>query len=450
VKIAIVDLGFYGYKQSQGNGELPASLVKVNYCGAFDATDHGTAVAEIASEMAPAAKLYLICIRDVAGLGRAVNYAIAHGIKIVSHSVSWFNTSRGDGTGGPDTPDGIVAAARAAGILWVNAAGNRGQQHWSGPFTDANANGWEDFAPGDEGNTIVLPDGATTCVALKWDDWPGSSEDYDLFITRSPSGAVVASSTNPQEGTEPPTELACQINLSGYSQTYAIAIHAARAPAKPVRFDLYVYPGPDLEHRVTEGSITEPASSPATLTVGAVCWQGPTLEPYSSQGPTLDGRVKPDLVAPDSVSSSVYGPFSTCGASGFAGTSASAPHVAGAAALVKQANPSFGPDELQSYLEQNASDLGEAGKDNAFGSGALLLSAAPRLPLRDCVVPRVVGRRTASARAEIERAGCRVGRIRRARTTTRAGRVAKQRPRAGTKVAARGKVNLTVSSGRRR
>ncbi|MEK6275732.1 MAG: S8 family serine peptidase [Actinomycetota bacterium] len=450
VKLAIVDLGFNGYRQSQGTGDLPGSAVKVDLCGSggFEATSHGTAVAEIVAEMAPGAKLYLVCIKNLAGLGQAVAYAQAHGIQIISHSVSWFNTGRGDGSGGPDTPEGIVAAARSAGILWVNAAGNRAQQHWSGAFSDENANGWHEFGPGDEGNTIAVQSGATACVALKWDDWPASAEDYDLYLSRSAGGAIVATSTGPQTGFEPPTELACFRNSSETAQSYAIGIRAQHVTARPTRFDLFAYPGPDLEYRVAEGSVTEPGTSPSALTVGAVCWQGSDLERYSSQGPTIDARVKPDLVGPDSVSSLTFGPFSGCGVSGFAGTSAATPHVAAAAALVKQANPSFGPSELQAYLEDNAVDLGVSGKDSAFGSGKLMLGAAPRLALRACVVPSVVGRRLVSARQRIERAGCRVGSVRRARSRARVGRVAAQHPRAGKRLIARGRVNLIVSRGR--
>lgn len=450
VKVAIVDLGFDGYRQSQGTGDLPETVVRVDFCrpGGFEAESHGTAVAEIVSEMAPGAKLYLVCIDDAAGLGRAVAYAQAHGIQIVSHSASWFNTGRGDGSGGPETPEGIVAAARGAGILWVNAAGNRAQQHWSGTFADADADGWHEFAPGDEGNTIAVRGGAGACVASKWDDWPASAEDYDLYLTRSPGGTVVASSTAPQTGLEPPSELMCFVNSSSATQSYAIGIRANHITTRPVRFDLFVYPGPDLEYQVAEGSITEPGTSPAALTVGAACWQSRALEPYSSQGPTIDARLKPDLIGPDSVSSFTFGPFSGCGVSGFAGTSAATPHVAAAAALVKQANPSFGPAELQAYLEENAVDLGAPGKDSAFGSGKLRLGAAPRLALRACVVPSVVGRRLVYARQRIERAGCRVGSLRRERSQARAGRVAAQHPRAGMRLKPRGRVNLIVSRGR--
>ena len=44
-------------------------------------------------------------------------------------SASWFNTSRGDATGAASSPSGIVADARANGILWVNSIGNRAEQH---------------------------------------------------------------------------------------------------------------------------------------------------------------------------------------------------------------------------------------------------------------------------------------------------------------------------------
>ena len=451
VRVAVVDLGFEGYARSQASGDLPASAVKVNFCGAggFEGTNHGTAVAEIVAEVAPAADIYLVCIRDVAGLGLALSYARANGVHVISHSASWFNTSRGDGTAAPNTPEGIVAAARAAGILWVNAAGNRAQQHWSGTFVDADRNGWNEFAPADEGNTVVVPAGSWACAALKWDDWPGSSEDYDLYITRSPGGANVAYSNASQRGLEPPTELACAINGSTVTETYAIGIRSHRVTGKPVRFDLFVYPGPNLEHRVAEGSITEPGTSPAALTVGASCWLDDRLEVYSSHGPTIDARTKPDLVGPDSVSSFSYGLFSACGLSGFAGTSAATPHVAAAAALVKQANPAFGPDEIQAYLQARARDLGAAGADSAYGSGVLSLGAAPRIALGGCKVPSVLGRRLANAKAVIKRAGCRVGRIQRARSGNRAGRVARQSPPPGTRLAAQGRVNLTISLGRR-
>jgi len=60
-----------------------------------------------------------------------------------------------------------------------------------------------------------------------------------------------------------------------------------------------------------------------------------TVEFFSSQGPTTDGRTKPDVSAIDGVSISGAGSFGTT----FFGTSAAAPHAAAIAALTAQAAP---------------------------------------------------------------------------------------------------------------
>jgi subtilisin family serine protease len=106
-----------------------------------------------------------------------------------------------------------------------------------------------------------------------------------------------------------------------------------------------------------------------------VCWQNDAVEYYSSLGPTIDGRLKPDLVGPDSVSSGTYGTFSQCG-SGFAGTSAAAPHVAGAAALLWGLRPRSSATTIREQLDEAVLDLGAAGRDDGFGLGRLDLAKA--------------------------------------------------------------------------
>ena len=378
VKVGIIDLGFIGYASAQASGDLPATLTTADFgCGGVaTVTDHGTAVAEIVHNMAPGAQLYLICIATSVNLGQAKDYAIAQGIRIVNHSVAWFNSSRGDGSGAPGSPDAIAGSARANGILWVNAAGNEAERHWSGTFADGNGNGYHDFAPNNDLNTFVIAGGATACAELKWDRWPVTNQDFDLYLYRTSSVVLVASSADPQTGSQPPVEQLCFLN-SGATQTFGLAISRVSGTSAP-RFDLFISTdgtGP-LTYRVAAGSIVEPASSPSTMAVGAICWQNDALEPYSSQGPTIDGRAKPDIAGQDATSSPVYGPASGCGG-GFTGTSAGAPHVTGAAALVSGANPSFTPSQIQSFLEGHAGDLGPGGKDNLYGSGKLRLTTPP-------------------------------------------------------------------------
>ena len=98
------------------------------------------------------------------------------------------------------------------------------------------------------------------------------------------------------------------------------------------------------------------------------------LATYSSQGPSNDGRLKPELSAPAGVSSSSYSPRV------FHGTSASTPHVAGAAALVWSAFPDFSAAEVRNYLQEHALDLGPPGPDDRFGHGRLQLSSPPAVP----------------------------------------------------------------------
>lgn len=146
-----------------------------------------------------------------------------------------------------------------------------------------------------------------------------------------------------------------------------------------------------LQYGTRSYSLAVPADSPAAFTAFAVDWQAPNvIASYSSEGPTWDGRVKPDIVAPASTSTRSYGVNS------FRGTSASAPHVAGAAALVKQAFPPWGPDQIQSFLESRAIDLGSPGKDTTFGSGRLNLGmpSAPTPTPTPTVTPTPTPTRT--------------------------------------------------------
>src|SRR5213078_806154 len=61
------------------------------------------------------------------------------------------------------------------------------------------------------------------------------------------------------------------------------------------------------------------------LSVGAFNVNSLAIPNYSTEGPTDDGRLKPDLAAPTAVA--VMGGY-------FTGTSAAAPHVGGEAALI--------------------------------------------------------------------------------------------------------------------
>jgi Subtilase family/PASTA domain/Divergent InlB B-repeat domain/Fibronectin type III domain/WD40-like Beta Propeller Repeat len=395
VKVAVIDLGFYGYSSLLGSA-LPASVSTIDHCGgklsaspASGGTEHGTAVAELVHQMAPGAQLFLICIDSEVGLAQAEQVAITNGVKVVDHSVGWVNTSRGDGTGAGGSPDATVADARAHGILWVNAAGDDAMTHWSGTFApDAAHPDVNDFASGDLTNTVTIASGDEVCAYLKWDDWPLTSEDFDLGLVCANDNALVASSADDQSsGPLEPTESLCYTN-SGPTQNFGIEIARYSVAGSP-RLDLFVEGGSSLQYSTAAGSIVEPASSPNALAVGADCWQNGSPAFYSSQGPTITGLTKPDLVAPDSVSTVTYGDFASnpgCGASGFAGTSASSAQVAGAAAVLLGRTPTLTVAGLEGALEQTslAADASLSSPDTTLGHGRLELG--PTDPLTGLIV----------------------------------------------------------------
>lgn len=137
-----------------------------------------------------------------------------------------------------------------------------------------------------------------------------------------------------------------------------------------------------------------PADGAGVISVGAVDgWRGEGLSsiriaPFSSRGPTVDGRIKPDVVAPgvgvyvaDGLPSVDGEAFSREAYQRVPGTSFAAPLVAGACALLKQMDPSLTPAEIADALRQSARDLGPAEADTVFGWGLVDVVAAAGLSL---------------------------------------------------------------------
>ena len=360
VKVAVLDLGFDGYSSLLGS-ELPETVVARSFRQDGDiegnGQPHGTGVAEVVHEVAPDAEMYLVNFGTEVELSEAVDWLISEGVDVVNFSVGYAGSGPGDGTG---VINDIVDRAVSAGILWSSAAGNHANRHWSGDWQDDDGDDWLNFTAPDEGNTISAFFGQIVTVILKWDDPFGAScNDYDLYLYDA-ALVEVASSTNQQNCSSDPVEHLTYAVPD--TDSYHIFVRQRSATGSSA-FDLYTY-SHNLEYVVVAGSLLEPADNPGVMTVGAVPWFAPSsIESYSSRGPTKDGRTKPDIVGPDGVGNSTY--------SFFYGTSAAAPHGAGAAALVKEVLPGYGPSEIRDLLESRAIDLGDPGKDNTFGSGRL-------------------------------------------------------------------------------
>jgi subtilisin family serine protease len=119
-----------------------------------------------------------------------------------------------------------------------------------------------------------------------------------------------------------------------------------------------------------------PADGRAVIAVGAVDFAGRRAS-FSSVGPTPDGRVKPDVAA-QGVAVKVARSTSTTGYGGSSGTSFSCPLTAGVAALVLQAHPFYGVEQVISVMRETASNAGSP--DNLLGWGIVNALAAVQAP----------------------------------------------------------------------
>jgi subtilisin family serine protease len=133
----------------------------------------------------------------------------------------------------------------------------------------------------------------------------------------------------------------------------------------------YLTPANTLDEGFRTVSITDPGNAQAVITVGATHRSDPHtygVSYFSSRGPTGDGRLKPDLVAPgEKIRSTVPGG----GEDRLDGTSMAAPHVSGAAALLLSRHPEFigKPAKLKEILCGTATDLG---RERYFQGAGLL------------------------------------------------------------------------------
>jgi subtilisin family serine protease len=121
-----------------------------------------------------------------------------------------------------------------------------------------------------------------------------------------------------------------------------------------------------------------PGSYATAFSVGATDFVDDIAE-FSSQGPSqCDGAVKPDVSAPGvAILSTLPGAFHF----ELDGTSMAAPHVSGAAAVLRSIDPGLTVEEIEAAIVDGAVDQGPVGPDNAFGAGRLDLAQSASLVL---------------------------------------------------------------------
>jgi hypothetical protein len=394
--------------QASDDWPPPGQVTKVKIgSGSFGDNDvpHGNAVVEIAFDIAPGAEYIVYDTLTVGDWIAAIEDAVESGADIISASLGAPLNGIGDGSALPGSVAEAVEDAAAAGVVYVNSAGNSRQQHWGGLYesssADADIHDWDGsgaqvnvFGDG-SGSAFCINDGSPLRGELFWADWDDVDHDYDLILVEYDGSAwtEVDRSQMVQDGSsgQAPQEFLDVAAATSFSEpcddesgVYGWVVQRFDAPTDR---NLQFFTGAPLDQRVAARSLTFPADYPAAVAVAALDHADSTQEPYSSQGPVLapggalptgEETPKPDTASFARVDTVTYG------AGGFAGTSAAAPHVAGMAALLKQRHGAMTRAQLVSRLASisalGGNDLGAGGHDFQHGYGRL------RFQLEDALV----------------------------------------------------------------
>ncbi|MGO9269953.1 MAG: choice-of-anchor D domain-containing protein [Terriglobia bacterium] len=420
-------------------------------CGFAGAGAEGTALLEIVHDIAPGAQLSFANFSTSMDFQNAVNF-LASSNDVVVDDIGFFGGPY-DGTSTVSANTANALNSQSNPIrAYVTSVGNGSPNHYLGTYTDSGTDGFS--RTGEHGdlqlfqasaqtadvlsegpqtaNKIELPTNGEVVIFLNWNDTFGSStNDYDLFLVSESTGAVVSGTMGVNKacfGPQDPVECLEYTN-DGAQGFFDILIQNRGNAAAARTLNMYAFT-PECAQaglvslgtghaKVAYNTIgqsvvgeSDAGGSPVSVTsVGAICsastkaattrptdascadTTNSTIEYFSSQGPTLDGRLKPEISGIDGVSITGAGQFENP----FFGTSAAAPHLAGIGALLLQAAPCLlngangavddatARADLRSLILNNAAPLQDSSgtvPNQTFGYGRAdaLASAQQTLP----------------------------------------------------------------------
>jgi chitodextrinase len=417
------------------SGDLPASGVQVlggesTLCGSLIfCIDEGRAMLQIIYDMAPGATLLFHT-----GMGGKADYAsaittlAAAGADVIVDDLLYLNE--------PMFQDGIVAQAVdsvvAGGASYYSAAGNAGDESYEAAFVDSGVifciefflpigdcdptfervGRMHDFDPGpgvDLYQSVTVPVDGVLTVALQWDEpfgGAGPDNDHDIVLLDETGGVFFEISANDNVVTGEGWEVLQFQNAEvlGYGSSFNIIItyddvDSNGPPANLLKTVIFGSGNTLNEFSTGSGTLFGHANAAGAEAVGAAFYLDtpeygiapPALEPYSSTGGTpilfnTSGtplaapivRSKPEITAVDGVNTTFFfnDSHGNDGIDDFFGTSAAAPHAAGIAALLLEAQPGSTTQQINAALEGTAVDMNTAGFDHDSGYGLIRADAA--------------------------------------------------------------------------
>jgi hypothetical protein len=390
---------------AQATGNLPQNVQVITDMPSGQGSDEGTAMMEVAYDVAPGSSLAFASafVGGPQGFADGILRLSAVGCNTIVDDVTYFNS--------PIYNEGRIALAIDEVVFnqdkfYCGAAGNQTDNGYRGIWkssTSSIAGGsisgtFMDFG----GTPYQIIDVATNTdlqVSIKWDsayleggsplpNFQVPNVVYAYLVDLS-TNAVVATANDDNLNTDMAWQLLGYTN-SGTNTQFGIAYQLISGP-EPTRLGWTAYgpaSGVSLFPNGNGGcSISNTALAKGSVAVAAASWQTPTVpEDFTSKGGVLEflfdaagNRLstpytffKPQITAPDGISTTLP---AGGGLNPFYGTSCAAPQVAAVAALIWGNQPNLTRDQLTFHLYATAIDIYSPGQDDLTGAG--LIQAVP-------------------------------------------------------------------------
>ena len=387
VRVGVLSDGYDclgGAALDQSTGDLPDDITVLEDLPPGTCTDEGRAMMQIVHDIAPgSSQAFHTAFTGTAGFAQGIRdlNEIA-GAQVIVDDVIYFAE--------PMFQDGPIAqsadAVRANGASYFSSAGNNERNSFEGKFEGSGMPGvfgceMHDFDPGpgvDPLQSFLLEPG-TTIWSFQWDQpnasisgVPGSASDMDIVLYFPDGSFTGLGGFNLNIGGDAVEVFGVAL---GGAEPLEVAIGLENCGGPDPGLMKYVYFGSDrrfglgpMEYDTASPTSYGHANAAGAIATGASAWfntaawsENPDCDPaclngFSSAGGVpilfdLEGnriselRKKPEIVGPDGANNTFFGfdlSFDVPGTDepdgfpNFFGTSASAPHLAGVAALMSQ------------------------------------------------------------------------------------------------------------------
>ncbi|HEY6901826.1 MAG TPA: S8 family serine peptidase, partial [Puia sp.] len=418
VKVGVLSDSYDNLKTAAASipkGELPGPGNPFNYkkpvqvLSDLDSqgTDEGRAMLEIVHDVAPGAELaFHTANNGQADFANGILKLAAQGCSVIADDVFYYAE--------PFFQDGIIAQAvdqvRQQGVTYFSSAGNNSIRSYESdyrgstfaPFGAGAGTAHNFSSPGDPDRffqPLYIAPGGTMIMSFQWDQSSfsasgvGAETDIDVYLL-DPLGNIVAIGGAANIVNGEPIEVFGYFNNTNNTDYYLVAVKFDGPDPTRLKYNLYgdalFYLTDPAIPGILAPTVVGHTKAEGAISVGAAFYKQtpaygvnpPIVESFSSVGGVANYydihgnriapliRKKPDIVAPDGGNTSFFDPFGNGDISedadtypNFFGTSAAAPHAAGVAALMIEAQKlkTITPSQIKGVLTTHTWDM-----DNPF------------------------------------------------------------------------------------